>query len=51
MEEKKFMIGTWTSKPEEENQESSDDEETECVSMMLKTFHHTFIWVASLVVT
>ncbi len=48
---KKFMIGTWTSKPEEENQESSDDEETECVSMMLKTFHHTFIWVASLVVT
>ncbi len=49
---KKFMIGTWTSKPEEENQESSDDEkETECDSMMLKTFYHACIWVASLVVT
>ncbi len=33
---------TWTSKQEEENQESSDDEkETECDSMMLKTFYHT----------
>ncbi len=39
---KKFMIGTWTSKPEEENQESSDDEkETECDSMMLKSRHFT----------
>ncbi len=45
---KKFMIGTWTSKQEEENQESSDDEqETECNSMMLRTFHHACIWVAS----
>ncbi len=40
--------GTWTSKQEEENQESSDDEkETECNSMMLRTFHHACIWVAS----
>jgi hypothetical protein len=42
------MIGTWTCKQEEENQESSDDkQETECDSMMLKTFHHACIWVAS----
>ncbi len=45
---KKFMIGTWTSKQEEEIQESSEDEqETECNSMMLRTLHHAFIWVAS----
>ncbi len=42
------MIGTWTSKQEEENQESSDEEkETGCDSMMLRTFHHACIWVAS----
>ncbi len=41
------MIGTWTSKQEEEIQESSDEKETECDSMMLRTFHHAFIWVAS----
>ncbi len=45
---KKFMIGTWTSKQEEENQESSDDgKETERDSVILKTFHHKCIWVAS----
>ncbi len=44
---KKFMIGTWTSKQEEENQESSDEKEIECDSMMLRTFHHACIWVAS----
>ncbi len=32
---KLFMIGT--SKQEEENQESSDEKETECDSMMLRT--------------
>ncbi len=49
---KKIVIGTWTSKQEEENQESSDDEkETECDSMMLKTFYHICIWVASSFVT
>ncbi len=31
---KKIVMGTWTSKQEEENQESSDDEETECDSMI-----------------
>ncbi len=42
------MIGTWTSKQDQENQESSDDEkETECDSVVLKTFHHICIWVAS----
>ncbi len=35
---KKIVISTWTSKQEEENQESSDDKEIECDSMMLKTF-------------
>ncbi len=41
------MIGTWTSKQDQENQESSDDEkETECDSVV-KTFHHICIWVAS----
>ncbi len=30
-------------KQEEENQESSDDKETECDSMMLKTFYHIYI--------
>ncbi len=34
-----------TSKQEEENLESSDDKETECDSMMLKTFYH--IWVVT----
>ncbi len=49
---KKIMIGTWTSKQEEENQESSDNEqETERDSMMFKTFHHACIWVAPSVVT
>ncbi len=39
---KTIVIGTWTSKQEEENQESSNDEqETEWDSMMLRTFHHT----------
>ncbi len=52
MEEENYDIETWTSKQEEENQESSDDEkETECDSMMLKIFHHACIWVASSVVT
>ncbi len=37
---KKIVMGTWTSKQEEENQESSDDKEIECDSMMLKTFYH-----------
>ncbi len=47
------MIGTWTSKQEEENQESSDDKETDSISdsMMHKTFYHTCIWVASSFVT
>ncbi len=45
---KKIVIGTWTSKQEEENQESSDDEkETECDSMMLETFYNTCIWVVT----
>jgi hypothetical protein len=48
---KKFMIGTWTSKQEEENQGSSDEKETECDSVMLRTFHHACILVASSVVT
>ncbi len=44
----KIMIGTWTSKQEKEIQESSDDEkETECDSMMLRTFHYACILVAS----
>ncbi len=43
---KKIMIGTWTSK-QEENQESSDEKETECYSMILRTFHHACIWMAS----
>ncbi len=44
----KIMIGTWTSKQEKENQESSDDKkETECDSMMLRTFHYACILVAS----
>ncbi len=42
---KKIVMGTWTSKQEEENLESSDDKETECDSMMLKTFYH--IWVVT----
>ncbi len=42
-----FMIGSWTSKQEEENQGSSDGNETECDSMMLRTFHHIYLWVAS----
>ncbi len=37
---KKIVMGTWTSKQEEENQESSDDKEIECDYMMLKTFYH-----------
>ncbi len=41
------MIGTWTSKQDQENQESSDEKETECDSVVLKTFHHICIWVAS----
>ncbi len=36
------MIGSWTSKQEEENQESSV-EETERDSVMLKTFHHIYL--------
>ncbi len=40
---KKFMIGSWTSKQEEENQESSVEKETELGSVMLKTFHHICI--------
>ncbi len=36
---KKIVMGTWTSKQEEENQESSDDKEIECDYMMLKTFY------------
>ncbi len=43
---KKIVMGTWTSKQEEENQESSD-KETECDSMMLKTFYHLYIWVVT----
>ncbi len=41
------MIGTWTSKQDQENQENSDEKETECDSVVLKTFHHICIWVAS----
>ncbi len=41
------MIETWTSKQDQENQESSDEKETECDSVVLKTFHHICIWVAS----
>ncbi len=41
------MIGSWTSKQEEENQGSYDGNETECDSMMLRTFHHIYLWVAS----
>ncbi len=41
------MIGTWTSKQDQENQESSDEKETECDSVVLKTFHHICICVAS----
>ncbi len=37
---KKIVMGTWTSKQEEENQESSDDKKIERDSMMLKTFYH-----------
>ncbi len=37
---KKIVMGTWTSKQEEETQESSDDKEIESDSMMLKTFYH-----------
>jgi hypothetical protein len=44
---KKFMIGAWISKQEEENQESSVEKETGCDSMMLRTFYHACIWVAS----
>ncbi len=47
---KKIVMGTWTSKQEEENQESSDDQETECDSMMLKTFYHLYIWVVTWII-
>ncbi len=40
------MIGTWTSKQDQENQESSDEKETECDSVVLKTFHlYAFGWL------
>ncbi len=32
------------------NQESSDDQETECDSMMLKTFYHLYIWVVTWII-
>ncbi len=45
---KKIVMGTWTSNQEEENQESSEDKEIECDSMMLKTFYHIYIYTFGL---
>ncbi len=38
------MIGSCTSKQEEENPESFVEKETERDSVMLKTFHYICIW-------
>ncbi len=44
---KKIVMGNMDKQAGGRNQESSDDKETECDSMMLKTFYHLYIWVVT----